>query len=185
MTTPSPWRPAFLDALRLLARASAAMAAKGFLPPVLVGGGAVELFSNSMIATGDIDVSVVRQDVFEAELRRLGFVRPSGAGVATRGWVHPDLALGFEVVSDRLLDGNADRERVRAISLGGDGVLSVLAVEDIIADRLGQFASGSAPEMLDQARIVWRLYSDLDLGYLERRIREETANDHGLDILTA
>lgn len=159
------------------------MTAKGFLPPVLVGGGAVELFSNSMIATGDIDVSVVRQDVFEAELQRLGFVRPSGAGVATRGWVHPDLALGFEVVSDRLLDGNADRERVRLIGIGDADDVTVIAIEDIIADRLGQYASATAPDMLGQARMLFELYADLDLDYLDRRIRKETAGDHGIDIL--
>jgi hypothetical protein len=62
-------------------------------------------------------------------------------------------------------------------------VLSVLAVDDIIADRLGQFASGSAPEMMVHARIVWRLYLYLDLGYRERRIREEALGHHGSDIL--
>lgn len=182
---PSPWRPAFLAALRLLARVSEAMVARGFLPPVLVGGGAVEVFSSSMIATGDIDVAVIRQDVFEEELKRLGFVRPSGPGVATRGWIHPELALGFEVVSDRLLDGMADRDRVRIFAIGDSGNVQVIAVEDIIADRVGQFSSGTAPDMLEQARMLGRLFVDLDFDYMERRIREETANSYGVDILTA
>ena len=38
--------------------------------------------------------------------------------MATRGWIHPELALGFEVVTATLLGGMADRERVRMIDAG-------------------------------------------------------------------
>ncbi len=167
----------------MLARASAALVRRGFLPPVLVGGGAVELFSASAIATGDIDVSVIRQDIFEEELRALGFQRPTGPGRATRGWVHPDIGLGFEVVSDQLLDGNTDRARVRTITVADAGEIAVLPVEDLIADRAGQYASGTAPEMLVQARILFNLYPDLDIAYLDDRIRQETAGTYGIDIV--
>ena len=103
--------------------------------------------------------------------------------MATRGWVHPGLKLGFEVVSDVLLDGLADRERVQVIELAPDGAVAVIAPEDIIADRMGQYASGSAPAMLGQARAVFGLSELLDLGYMERRIREETGGDYGVQDL--
>ncbi len=112
-----------------------------------------------------------------------GFVRPSGAGIATRGWVHPDLALGFECVADTLLDGMADREMVQLVELDADGSVAVIAPEDIIADRMGQYASGSAPEMLGQARALFALCEGLDLDYMKRRISEETAGAHGLQDL--
>lgn len=89
-------RPEFEAALRLYAQASEIVVAQGFERPILVGGAAVELFSNSALATGDFDISTARQNVFEAALRQLGFVKPSGVGKATRGWVHPELMLGFE-----------------------------------------------------------------------------------------
>ncbi|WP_448663513.1 hypothetical protein ACG3SL_02245 [Sphingomonas sp. CJ20] len=92
---PTGYRPEFEAALRLFARVSEAMKARGFLAPVLVGGGAVEFYSASAISTGDFDIVTARQPEFEEELRAQGFVRPSGPGVATRGWVHPDLRLGF------------------------------------------------------------------------------------------
>lgn len=117
-------------------------------------------------------------------MRDLGFVRPSGCGSATRGWVHPDLQLGFEVVSSVLLGGLADRDRVRMIDLGQDGVATIISVEDIIADRMGQFASGTAPDMLGQAWRLLALHSDLDRDYLDRRVREETAGDYGIDDIT-
>ena len=175
------YRPEFEAALRLLARASEAMKAQGYEAPILVGGGAVELYSNSAVTTGDFDLVTGRQEAFEAVLRDLGFVRPSGPGVATRGWIHPDLQLGFEVVSSVLLDGLADRERVLLVDLGADGTAAVIALEDMIADRMGQYASGSAPEMHEQARRLLTLHSDADRAYLERRIREETAGEYGIE----
>jgi len=176
----SPYRPEFEAGLAALARVAERMKAQGCLPPVLVGGGAVEIYSNSAIITGDFDISTARQDVFEQALREEGFVRPSGAGKATRGWIHPELKLGFEVVSDRLLDGNAERDRVRRISIGDEGEIAVISVEDMIADRMGQYASGTARDRLDQARLLLRLNPDVDKVYLDRRIREESSGDYGV-----
>ena len=177
-----PWRPEFIDALRFLARASDAMAARGLSRPVLVGGGAVEFYTGSALMTGDIDVASPAQDAFEQELRKLGFVRPSGAGHSLRGWVHPDLGLGFEVVASIPMDGSADSSRIRLVQpIGETAWFRVLSVEDMIADRMGQFASGTAPEMRGQAQALFRLYPDVDRDYLERRIREETLGDHGIE----
>lgn len=176
----SGYRPAFEAALRLFARVSEEMKRRGYPAPVLVGGAAVELYSRSGIMTGDFDVVTVRQDIFEQILVEHGFSRPSGPGRMTRGWVHEALGFGVEVVADRLLDGNADPGRVRVIGLDADGHVAVISVEDMIADRMGQYASGTAAEMLVQARKLFGLHSDADLVYLERRIREETAGGHGI-----
>jgi len=178
-----PYRPEFEAALAVLARVGERMKAEGCLLPVLVGGAAVELYCGNAIATGDFDLSTGRQDVFEEALRAEGFIRPSGPGMATRGWIHPELKLGFEAVSDRLLDGNADRDRIRLIRVGDAGVIAVISVEDMIADRMGQYASGTARDMLGQAKALFLLYPDADRAYMERRIREETAGDYGVDAL--
>ena len=175
------YRPEFEAALRLFARVSEAMKERGFQAPVLVGGAAVEIYSLSAIATGDFDISTGAQEAFEEELQRHGFVRPSGPGMATRGWVHPELQVGFEVVTSTLLDGMADRERVRLIDAGSDASVSVISLEDIIADRMGQYASGSASEMYAQAKELFDLYPEADLDYMETRIRYETAGEYGID----
>ncbi len=176
----SAYRPQFEAALRLFARVSEAMKARGFDAPILVGGAAVEIYSLSAISTGDFDISTGRQIEFEEELQNVGFVRPSGPGVATRGWIHPDLQLGFEVVSASLLDGMADRERVRMLEFAPDGEVSVISVEDMIADRMGQYASGTAREMREQARRLFILHADADMDYMEQRIRYESAGDYGV-----
>jgi hypothetical protein len=50
---------------------------------------------------------------------------------------------------------------------------------------MGQYASGTAPEVLHQARTLLALHPDADMAYLEGRIREETAGEHGIaDIAT-
>lgn len=147
---------------------------------MLVGGAAVELYSSSAVNTGDFDIVTPRQQWFEEILQRQGFVKPAGPGMATRGWIHPDLKLGFEIVSSSLLDGLADRERILFLDFGTEGRAAIISVEDIIADRMGQFASGAAPEMREQARSLLVLHSDLDRAYLDRRIREETGGDYGI-----
>lgn len=177
------YRPEFEQALRLFGRLSDAMAARGLPAPILVGGAAVEIYSMGRISTGDFDIVTPWHSELEEELQRLGFKRPGGAGSATRGWVHPDLRLGFEVVSGSLLDGAADHHRVRLLDLGQDGSAAIIPLEDMIADRMGQYASGTAPEMLEQARRLYALHGDADLDYMEKRIRHESAGNYGVDDL--
>jgi hypothetical protein len=113
------------------------MTAQGFEAPILVGGAAVEIFTASAVATGDLDIVTARHEAFEDALKGLGFVKPSGPGMSTRGWIHADLQLSFEVVSNVLLDGLADRQRVVTLDFGVDGTAAIISVEDMIADRMG------------------------------------------------
>lgn len=179
----TPYRPEFTAALEVFACISDVMVTRGLSRPILVGGAAVEIYSLSDINTGDFDIVTGSQTSFEEVLAEHGSIRPSGPGMATRGWIHPDLKLGFEVVSSTLLDGQAERDRVRPIRIGDSGIIEVIATEDIIADRMGQYASGTARDMLDQARTLFALSEDLDLDYMERRIRYETVGDYGVEDL--
>lgn len=181
----TPWRPQFEAALSILAQVGDAVVAAGFPRPVLVGGAAAELYSGSAIVTGDFDLVAIRQDMVEAALRSHGFVKPTGPGMLTRGWIHPELALGFEIVADTLMDGYTDHDRIRLFSVAGGQVLAVIPIEDLIADRIAQFHSGTAREMLKQARTLHDLAEGLDKAYLDHRIRHETAGDHGYEILTS
>ena len=58
---------------------------------------------------------------------------------------------------------------------------AIISVEDLIADRMGQYASGTARDRIDQARLLLRLHPEADPEYLDRRIREESSGDHGID----
>jgi hypothetical protein len=182
----SPWRPEFVAALRMLARASEGIARRGLQRPVLVGGGAVEFYTGSAIMTGDIDLTIVAQPELEEELQKLGFLRPTGPGKSTRGWVHPELGFGFEVVGSSPMGGSVPVERLVMVkAIPGEPELVVIGIEDIIADRMGQYASGTARDMILQARALFELNFDMDIDYLDSRIREETVGDHGVEDLKA
>lgn len=153
---------------------------------MLVGGGAVEFYTGSAIMTGDIDVTTPVQPELEEELQKLGFVRPSGPGKSTRGWIHPDIGLGFEVVGSSPMGGSVPATRLAMIrAIPNEPELVVLSVEDMIADRMGQYASGTAREMIDQARSLFNLKFALDIDYLDGRIREESVGDYGVEDLEA
>lgn len=111
----SVWRAPFEAALRMFATVSEVMRANGQPRPILVGGAAVEYWSGSAVSTGDFDLCSPAQSELETVLQEYGFVRPSGPGNATRGWIHPELALGFEVVGRTPLDGLVPRERILLI----------------------------------------------------------------------
>jgi hypothetical protein len=180
------WRPQFLDALMLLAEISEEMVRQGHSRPILVGGGAVEYYSASALMTGDIDLCTPRQDQLEAIMQQHGFERPSGAGKMTRGWIHPDLGLGFEIVTRTPMDGSVDAEHVLLVDdLVENASFAIISVEDLIADRMGQYASDSAQEMLGQAADLLTLHPAADLEYLERRVRNETMGDYGVEDIRA
>lgn len=181
----SSYRPEFEAALRLLARISDAMAARGLSRPILVGGAAAEFYSISALTTGDFDLCAIGQSELEEEMQQAGFVRPSGAGQSLRGWVHPDLMLGFEIVANIPMDGNVDAAHIRLVRpIGETALFRIISVEDLIADRVGQYASGTARDRLDQARLLFALHPDADMAYLERRIREESMGDYGVEDLS-
>ncbi|WP_200861641.1 hypothetical protein [Novosphingobium lindaniclasticum] len=95
------------------------------------------------------------------------------------------VTLGFEVVAEVPMDGNIEPARLRLIRpIGETALFRVIGVEDLIADRMGQYASRSAPDRIDQARILLSLHPDADLAYLERRIREESMGDYGVEDIT-
>lgn len=65
-------------------------------------------------------------------------------------------------------------------------VEALTPTEDLIADRLGQWIASDRRdrELLLQAVALFRLAEELDLPYLDRRIREDTCGDLALEHLS-
>jgi hypothetical protein len=179
------FRPEFIQALSLLARACEDVAAKGYQRPILVGGAAVEFHTGSAVVSGDFDFVTGDQRAFEDALIAYGFRKEDRAGRLLRGLYHPDLLLGVEVVSGAPFDGYSDLRRVQLVEIVDTKSIAIAPVEDLIADRMGQYVSTETrvPEMLDQAMKMFRLADRLDETYLDKRIREETAGELGLEYL--
>lgn len=181
------FRKEFVDALTLLAAAFDRVVEQGHERPVLVGGGAVEFYTGGAVLSGDLDVVTDAQQVFEAALVDLGFRREDRPNHLLRGLYHPKLGIDVEVVSGLLFDGAGDKTKIRLVDVGDGSHVAVAALEDIIADRMGQYAStpNHAPDMLGQAVKLLQLADRLDDAYLDQRIRQETLDEFGLAYLKA
>lgn len=180
---PDGFTPEFVEALRLLGSAMEEVTAAGQQCPVLVGGAALELWTTGRYVSGDFDLVGVDPRPMEEALIKRGFRREDRRGHLRRGLYHPTLDIGVEFVSGRLFDGNADPNHLRLVTIGQDSRVLVIPVEDVIADRLGQYASHprSSKAMLMQAVQAWLLAPEVDRDYLDQRIRTETAGT--LDLL--
>ncbi len=111
----------------------------------------------------------------------VGFRKEDRPGHLLRGLYHPTLRIGVEIVSGSLFDGRTDRTRLLMVDIDGH-TLALPPVEDLIADRMGQYASDERgrSDMLQQAVALFRLVRGTDDAYLDKRIREETVNQFGL-----
>lgn len=175
------YRPEYLEALTLIARAASATVRAGGSPPILVGGAAVEFFTGGAITSGDFDLWTGADDLIRRNLLAVGFKDEDRQGHLARGFYHPDLDMGVELVSGHLFDGRCDRARLVLARIGED-TIHLPPIEDLIADRMGQFNSSpqKVPAMLEQAAVLYLLADDLDDAYLHKRIQEDTAGDFGL-----
>jgi hypothetical protein len=179
------YRREFVEALVLLADAFERVVASGHARPVLVGGAAVEFYTGGAVVSGDFDVVTDAQGALESALIDLGFKREDRPQHLLRGLYHPDLEIGVEVVSGRLFDGASDETRVRLVDVRPGQRVAIAPPEDLIADRMGQYCSipNRIPEMLDQAVKLYQLAGEVDDAYLEKRIREETQGECGIENL--
>ncbi|MCH2277212.1 hypothetical protein [Thalassospira sp.] len=179
------YRPELVEALRLLSEASDVVERHGHNRPVLVGGAAVELATLGELVSGDLDIVTAWQQVFEDALEAVGFERSVGPGSFSRGFQHPKLKVGVEVVDSNLMDGRGSYDRVYLLRLDADHSVSVICIEDLIADRMGQYNSPPhyGSDMLDQAVRLYQLAFELDKPYLDKRIVEETSGDFDLNFL--
>jgi len=147
----------FLHALVLIGRAAARYRAETGRQVVIVRGAAVSFYTQGVILSGDIDM--VADIAFSAAMRAEGFApdaTPERLATATT-YLHPDVPrIGFQLVSGALFDGSTDRTRLQPVSLGGGAEVTLPPVEDMIADRLGQFAAsnGLSQEMRQQAALL-------------------------------
>ena len=179
------YRPELVEALRLVAKASDAVAEQGHQRPVLVGGAAAELATLGELISGDLDIVTPWQEEFEAALEDAGFVRSIGPGSFSRGFQHPFLDVGVEVVGRTLMDGRGSYDRVFLLRLDNGRAVSVICIEDLIADRMAQYNCPPNYDLqaLDQAEKLYQLAFDVDKDYLNRRIVEETVGDFDLAFL--
>lgn len=177
------FRQEYVEALRLIAAVFDDYEARTGVRPILVGGAVVEYYTAGDIISGDFDIIAGDQQVFTEAMKVHNFQQENRAGRLRRGFYHEHLDIGVELVSGALFDGRTDFDRIGVIMVEGQPRVRVPPVEDMIADRLGQFEASERrdDEMLSQARIMRDLAESIDFAYLERRVKEEGSD---LSLLT-
>ena len=168
--------PKFADVLTLLGRAFEEYQRISGARAVLVGDAAVCLFTDGGYVSGDFDVVAASNDVLDLALANQGFRKEDRSGRIRRGYYHPKYPqYGIDSVSGALFDGLSDPHKLRVVTFSTDSKVTVASVEDLIADRLGQYAASNNldRELLEQARLLKSLARQLDTDYLCKRILDD------------
>lgn len=131
-------------------------------PLVLVGGAAVELYTEGAYTTGDIDLVGVVTPPVQGALEAAGFTRHG------RHWIHEETQTFVEFPGDSLgSHEQADWFEVRRRRI------RIVSIEDLLVDRLGAWEYW--PSSVDgmNAWELWRAHRDrLDRRRLQTRIEE-------------
>ena len=170
----------YVAALLPLSRVFEAYREKCGHSPVLVGGAAAAIYTAGQFPSGDFDVVAAVDLVFHAVMLEQGFLAEGRVGKLRFGFYHPDHPnFGYQQVTGPLFDGRSDQDRLVRITVTEMGDAVVLpAIEDLIADRLGQHSVASPTDRsrLLQAKALFKLADTLDKHYLHKRISEEGGN---------
>lgn len=182
----STYKQEFLAALDVLAQVFTRYEEISGRKPILVGGAAASIYTGGRIESGDFDVVEASDDLWGQVLSEFGWESECRPGYQLIGWFHRDIPnIGIQLVSGSLFEGKTDRSRIALVPIGESGSLALPPIEDLIADRLGQYCSTPRPvhhDMLEQARLLFRLAIELDRDYLLKRIVEEQGDVTLLDV---
>jgi hypothetical protein len=107
------------------------MKSKGSTAPIVVGGEAVELYTQGNYTTGDIDIKAPFDALAEV-LSEWGF---KGFEGTKRIWFNKDLVLGVDWVGYTLDEGAEAERRVTEVMVGSESV-RIISIEDLAVDRL-------------------------------------------------
>jgi len=138
--------------------------------PILVGGGAAELYTAGHFVTGDIDILADRAEL-QPVLEKMGFKREGMYFIRGKVFIH-------------VLNPYFDK-RFDDIALKGTGLtIRVISVEDLIVDRLNACKWWRHKADCEQAAHLLNTFRDkLDADYLEERADAEDVRDTLHEIL--
>lgn len=147
---------------------------RGGRPPILVGGIALEIYTQGSYTTGDIDLKADR-GLLEIILTQWNF-KKSG-----RLWFNSELDIYIDWLGEGLDEGKEAEVRVNTVIVGKNLEVRVISIEDLIIDRLN-----AAKWWDDKDSLMWsivlvsvkrELGEVLDLEYLRKRAKAEDLED--------
>lgn len=137
--------------------------------PILVGGGAVAVYTGGNYATADIDIIYGNTKALNDILLPEGFQKEG------RYWYNDEIDIVLEAPS------GPPPVRTTPIVIESETVY-VTSLEEIIIDRLNSYKYGRNKEDLVWAQTMFGLAVEKDVDYMKQRAREEDLLD-ALDLL--
>jgi hypothetical protein len=135
--------------------------------PVLVGGGAVELYTRGAYTTGDLDFAGYVSTSAREALLRAGFLKLG------KNWVHEGAKIFLEFPSNSL--GEDER---KAVLTFGRFRIQIVGPEDLLVDRLAAWKFWESPLDGVNSFLLYRAQGDnLDEDHLGKRVRAEDVQD--------
>lgn len=137
---------------------------RGGMPPIIVGCEAVEIYTQGSYTTGDIDV-LAELDILESVLSEWGFLKTG------RLWLSKDLDIYIDWRGSDL-----EGKEPEIVKITDDLQVSVIAVEDLIIDRLKSAKWWGDTDSLMWAKVlinIKRAIGVLDYGYLKEEAKKQ------------
>lgn len=132
--------------------------------PIVVGGSAIDFYTEGIYPSHDIDLVSNRKIIGEILVNVFNF-KPSG-----RHWINEQIGLSVEVPDNRLA---GDKDKVTVVRIENLKVY-VIGIEDIIIDRINACVHWKSQTDCDQAMFMIRYYRNrLDFRYLEEKAKDE------------
>lgn len=134
------------------------------LRPIVVGGSAVDFYTEGVYPSYDIDIISNRKIIGEI-LEKVFKFKPFG-----RHWVNEQIGISVEIPSGHLA---GDKDKLRTMKITGLNVY-VIGIEDLIIDRLNACVHWKSETDCNQAEFLYKYYRNrLDSVYLENMAKSE------------
>lgn len=138
--------------------------------PIVVGGQALEIYTQGGYTTGDIYLKGPK-DCIETVLKGWNFQKK------TNLWFNPELDIYIDGLGETLEEGPEAEARTNTIVLDEALKIRVLSIEDLIIDRLNTAKWWNDTDSLMWAEVLVRVKEAtgqaLDIDYLRKRAKEE------------
>ena len=140
--------------------------------PILVGGGAVEIFTQGGYSTGDLGL-LCDLDIAGDVLRQWGFSSCDDF----RGFIQPDDDLYVEILGAHEVNDDPEAtERVEAIVLDDNKKFFIIALEDLIIDRIRACVCWKHAESGIWTRVMMKIGLEtdepIDLDYIRKKLSD-------------
>lgn len=155
---------------------------RGCPPPIIVGGMAVELYTQGSYTTGDIDIKADK-DILEKILTEWNFVRKG------RVWFNEEFDIYIDWLGSSLNEGEEAEKRVNTIIVAEDLEIRVISIEDLMIDRLNAYKWWKDEDSLLWVNVLLKIKEAIgekvDRNYLMKRAQEERLEDIIKDFITS